>query len=450
MQVVITALLNKTVNEKLKEYKEIKVIMNDIQYQEGIIEALEINKDIDVLILSELLPGQLNIKELIEEIKKINNKIKIIIFLEKENKNLENYLYAKGNINIFYNNEIEIKDIIELIINKSEKEKLEQEIKELKKIVMNNEEKEINYTYKNAQENKNNKLIITDEEIKNIEKEIEEEYLNNTFLNKMKNKFNNLFKNKNNKNSEIILISGTSGVGKSIFTVNIAKTFAKKKKSILIIDMDFYTNSIEILFGVKNKKIKIENYNQENEQNNFENIILKVNSKINLISKINTIFPENNIEEITLLKQLENLKEKYDYIIIDTESQSENYLQIILDKCDKIIFLTEPNLLQIKKAKNILDKYINEWQIEKEKIFILFNKVKKDTICFNILKEVFSNYNIIGKINFIKNCNTLINQNMKSIFIENKIKKQYEKIAHRISINKKLKNYYLEKIKRDI
>ena len=103
MQVVITALLNKTVNEKLKEYKEIKVIMNDIQYQEGIIEALEINKNINVLILSELLPGQLNIKELIEEIKKINNKIKIIIFLEKENKNLENYLYAKENINIFYN-----------------------------------------------------------------------------------------------------------------------------------------------------------------------------------------------------------------------------------------------------------------------------------------------------------------------------------------------------------
>lgn len=449
MQVVITALLNKTVNKKLKEYKEIKVIMNDIQYQEGIIEALEINKDINVLILSELLPGQLNIKELIEEIKKINNKIKIIIFLEKENENLENYLYAKGNINIFYNNEIEIKDIVKLIINKSEKEKLEQEIKELKEIVMNNEEKEINYKYKNIQENQNNKLIITDEEIKEIENEIEEEYLNNIFINKIKNKFNNLFKNKSNKNSEVILISGTRGVGKSIFTVNIAKTFAKKKKSILIIDMDLYTNSIEILFGVKNKKVKKENYNKENEQNNFENLILKINSKINLISNVNKIFLQNKTEEIELLKLIEKLKEKYDYIIIDTESQNKNYIRTILDKSDKIIFLTEPNLLQIKKAKNILDKYISEWQIEKEKIFILFNKVKKDTICFNILKEVFSNYNIIGKINFIKNCNTLINQNMKSIFIENKVKKQYEKIAHKISTNKKLKEYYIEKINRN-
>lgn len=445
MQVVITALLNKTVNEKLKEYKEIKVVMNDIQYQEGIIEALEINKNINVLILSELLPGQLNIKELIEEIKKINNKIKIIIFLEKENKNLENYLYAKENINIFYNNEIEIKDIVKLIINKSEKEELKKEINELKEIIMNKDEKEINYI-KNKEENKNNKLIITNEEIEKIEQEIENEYLDNIFINKIKNKFNNLFKNKNNQNSKIILISGTPGVGKSIFTVNIAKAFAKKKNKILIIDMDFYTNSIETLFGVKNKK---ENYNQENEQESFEKFILKINSKINLISNIDEIFPQNNIEEITILKQLEKLKEKYDYIIIDTGSQNKNYMQIIFDKCNKVIFLTEPNLLQIKKAKNILNKYINELQIEKEKIFILFNKVKKDTICFNILKDVFSNYNIIGKINFIKNYNILINQNMKSIFLENKIKKQYKKIAYRISQDKKIKEYYLEKINKN-
>ena len=210
--------------------------------------------------------------------------------------------------------------------------------------------------------------------------------------------------------------------------------------------MDFYTNSIETLFGVKNKK---ENYNQENEQESFEKFILKINSKINLISNIDEIFPQNNIEEITRLKQLEKLKEKYDYIIIDTGSQNENYMQIIFDKCNKVIFLTEPNLLQIKKAKNILNKYINELQIEKEKIFILFNKVKKDTICFNILKDVFSNYNIIGKINFIKNYNILINQNMKSIFLENKIKKQYKKIAYRISQDKKIKEYYLEKINKN-
>ena len=102
MKKIITALLNKTVNEKLKEYKEINVVMNDIQYKEGIIEALEINPEIEYIILSELLPGEILIKDLIEKIKQIKNEIKIIIILEKENKELENYLLAKGNIKIFY------------------------------------------------------------------------------------------------------------------------------------------------------------------------------------------------------------------------------------------------------------------------------------------------------------------------------------------------------------
>ena len=38
--------INKIVNDKLKEYEDIQIIMHDIQYQEGIIEALEIENKI--------------------------------------------------------------------------------------------------------------------------------------------------------------------------------------------------------------------------------------------------------------------------------------------------------------------------------------------------------------------------------------------------------------------
>ena len=86
MKTIITALLNKTVNDKLKEYNEIQVIMNDIQYQDGIIEALETNNNIDYIILSELLPGEKNINELIKKIKEMRKDINIILILKQENK----------------------------------------------------------------------------------------------------------------------------------------------------------------------------------------------------------------------------------------------------------------------------------------------------------------------------------------------------------------------------
>lgn len=463
MKKVITALLNKTVNDKLKEFNEIEITMNDIQYQEGIIEALEINPEINFIILSELLPGELEMKELIEKIKNIKNEIKIIVILEKENKELENYLFAKGNINIFYNNEIKIKEIADLIINKNKEENLELEIQKLKNIIMNKNNNEIIYENKNLKEDKEEiKILITEEEKKEIEKEIENEYIEK---NKIIKNISNLFNKKINTNdSKLIIISGISGVGKSIFTVNLAKQFEQEKKNILIIDFDFLNNSIKTLFGINNKKNKI-NYKTKYEINNkktnkeiienfysgidqeynLEDLIVKINSKINLISNINLLFSENKIDDLKLLKIIKELKIKYDFILIDSNFNNE-YLNYIIKECEKIIFITEPNILQIKKTKNILEKNINELKIEKEKIFILFNKVKNDSINFNILKEIFKNYNIIGKINFIKNCNLLINQNMKNIFLENKIKKQYKNIAKKISQNNNFKKYYLNKI----
>lgn len=462
MKKVITALLNKNVNNKLKEYEEIKVIMNDIQYQDGIIEALEINEEIEYIILSELLPGEYTIKELIEKIKKIKNEIKIIIILEKENKELENYLLAKGDINIFYNNKIKIKEIAELIINKKQQKDLEKEIQELKKIILNKNENnyKINYEENNkriekSSDNKNKsvneekqKFIISSDEKIKIEKEIEKEYKNKSIKNKIKSKFINLIKKeKTVEESKIFVISGASGVGKSIFTINLAKALKKTKNSILIIDLDFFNNTIQTLLGIKNK-INIKNekyYNFQTEDIKLEDLIIKLNSKIHLISKINILLSKNQYEEIQILKIIKEIKTKYNLILIDTQMNDENnYLRTFINEAEKIIFITEPNILQIKKSKNILEKYTHE-SIE-EKIYILFNKVKSDTICFNILKEVFKNYNIIGKINFIENCNTLINQNMKEIFLEKEIKKQYKKVAKNILKNNKLKKYYLNKI----
>lgn len=446
MKKVITALLNRTVNEKLKEYEEINVVMNDIQYKEGIIEALEINPEIEYIILSELLPGEISIERLIEKIKQIKNKIKIIIILEKENKELEKYLLIKGNIQIFYNNTIKIKEIAELIININKNEKLELEVEKLKELIKNKEEffKDIQRKIENKNIiNEENKIVITKEEKRKIEEEIENEFNKNKIKNKIVNNrvikkiVNRIKKQTTNNNCKIIIISGISGGGKSFFTVNISKYLAEQKNKILIIDFDFINNSIQTLFGIKNK-ISEKNI----EKNNIENLIIKINSRIDLISNINIIL---NNDKFQILKIIKKLETNYNFIIIDINN-NEQILNQIKEEIHKIIFITEPNILQIKKSKNILDKYINKLYIEKEKIFILLNKVKNDSISFNILKNIYKNNNIIGKINFVNNYNFIINQNMNNIFLKNKIKNQYKSIAKKVSQNNKLDEYYLDKI----
>ena len=129
MKKVITAIGNEKINTELKKEKNIEIVTNDIQYKEGILEALEIYEDIDYLILNSLLQGNINIEELIIEINILNKNIKIIIILENKNDELEKRLFEKNIYKILYNNEIEISELIKIILdNNPYNEKLKKKI----------------------------------------------------------------------------------------------------------------------------------------------------------------------------------------------------------------------------------------------------------------------------------------------------------------------------------
>lgn len=391
MKSILTAIANPVLNEKLKQINEFKINYNDIQYQEGVIEILKKEK-IDILILSEILPGEYNIKDFILEIKKLNKEIEIIIFLENKKENLEMFLKTNGIFNIYYNNEIDFSNIIKNIK------------KENKNIELINKIIKENYLIKNEKQN-----------FKKIKNKFNK--INNKLkkLNKIKN---NNFKNKN----KIILVTGSHGVGKSIFIINLA--FNLKNKKILIIDLDIINNSIHTLLGIKNKKIK--------NINKIENLTIKYNKKIDIIN-FSQIIKNNLLEKENINNYFELLKNEYDYILIDSSLEClKNENKKLLKNNYLNIFLIEPNLIEIKKSINILNIFEREWNIKKEKINIVFNKFNIYSINFKILKNIFSNYKIIGKINFNINYNLLINKNFKCKKEIRKIKKDYLNIIKKL------------------
>ena len=133
----MTAINNYKLNEKLKEENKFKIIGKDIQYKEAILEILEKNKNIDIIIINEKIPGEINLLNLIKKIQLINRKIKIIIILENENIKKEKELNKLDIYDIYYNNKINLNELIK-IINKKEIN-MKQEIEELKKIIAEKE-----------------------------------------------------------------------------------------------------------------------------------------------------------------------------------------------------------------------------------------------------------------------------------------------------------------------
>ncbi|MBP3256023.1 MAG: AAA family ATPase [Clostridia bacterium] len=425
MKKIITALGNPLLNNKLLEENNFEILSKDIQYQDGIFEILRKKEEIDYLILSELLPGENELIYLINKIKNVNKKINIIIILENKKEELENILYSKGIKKIYYNNEVEINEIINYLKNEkeNENEKLKIEIENLKKILI-----------------KNN-IILEKNNYENI-------------LNQEKKEKNNikLVKKELNK-KQIISVAGISGVGKSIITINLANILKNNNKKVLIIDFDILNNSLHTILGVNkySQKIKnkLENNNLINNKIDIKDLIIKINRKVDLISGINLIFENEykiSCEKIKLI--LEELKINYDYIIIDTSSECFfDYTKNILNYSNKIIFLIESNLLEINKSKKYLELYENNWDIKKEKINILINKYNKNSIDEKIIKNIFQGYKILGKIKLNKKYNILINKNYKTPITKKCINKEYKKISNKIiKLNNNNLNLFLENV----
>lgn len=247
---IITAIGNPEINNELNKDNFYEVIGVDIQYQDGIFEILEKNKNINYLILNLNIIGELNEIDLIEKIIKKNNNLNLIIILEKENEKLINYLKSKNIKNILSKNKNNLIEINNIIKNK----------------------KEINLINKK----------------------------NNLNKNKLMNNKNNLIKIKNKKTkNKIIFIFGNKKINKNNLVILLLKLINNK---ILIIEFINILNNEEVEQIIKiNKKINlikcnIESLNRKDLKNKFKenNFIIfnlfNIQEKNKIIKIINLIF----------------------------------------------------------------------------------------------------------------------------------------------------------------
>ena len=239
----------------------------------------------------------------------------------------------------------------------------------------------------------NNKI---NNELKEIKQLLIEKEKNNDLINKKIN-FNKYDLINVLKNKKVISIAGTNGKSKSIFTIYLANLLNKNK--ILIIDFDVLNNSLHTLLGVKKYSQKISNKIKNNnllKEIKIPKLIIKINSKIDLISGINLLFDQKyKISSKKIKNILKILELKYDVIIIDTSSECFfDYTKEIMKNSNINIFLLENNFIEIQKAKKLLNIYINNWEIKKENINIIFNKYNNQ---INISK-LKNNFEILKKL----------------------------------------------------
>lgn len=421
MKKIVTAINNPKLNQQLKELNQYEIVAPDIQYQEGVFEILEKKENIQYLILSEILYGKNNLKEVIEKIQKINLKIKIIIILEKENQEKIKYLNEKNIYHIFYDNKFTIKEIINVLEKENMSTKnIEEEIEAIKNLIIQNK-------------------IPKKEKRQTIKQQIDKAIY---VFNQRKEQKTQL------KTPNIITVAGNSGSGKSIVSSLLSVNIKQKNNKILLLDFDILNNDIHTIFGKNNLPKILNKKNKLKEKEiNLKNIKIKINKNLDLICATKLLFENEKVNLNQLNIVLEELKKEYNIIFIDTSAECFlDFQKLLLEKSNQIIFLTDTNLLEIKKSMNLLKIYIQEWKIPIEKFSIIFNKYSKESIDEKILKNIFNDFYILGKLKLDIKYSKIINQNIKNINSYKKIKKEYKKIIKKI-IKKENKKTIFNKIK---
>lgn len=346
---ILVALDNNEIKEKLNIKYGNKVYNYDFSYKEDVIEYLKRYSD-DYIILTRLdLPGNISYKEYILSLKKLSNKSKIVIILNKLNIDDRKFLYANEIFNIIEGNEIDI----DVIYNQ-----IQTEDKVVYKTI-----------YKKPNENNTRRSIA---------------------------------------------VLGTNGAGKSFVSYLIANSIAKyTKKDVALISMDSKNSCQEILGNINCIDYETSEYINEISKNeeNVEKYVNQSNYYKNLwyiISKNN--YNQKNNNNINIKKFIENLENKYNYVVFDTSTCYLNTdVSQLIDWVDEIIFVINPNYISLKQAKFLLDFLSNSLNVKNNKIKIVVNKIGEFSLDIRQIKSILKLDNKIMNIKYLKMLEGYIN-----------------------------------------
>lgn len=361
MKKILLAVDNIEIYNEIKNEEKYEVCGRDFIYKEGVIEYISKNK-VDVIITKDDLEGQM-IKEIyIKQIKLLLPHVQIILFVkEMDNKYLE----------FLYNN-----NIYSIIDSKEEIS-----IQRLLEYIESNKETK---TYMNSEDMAYQNVVIN-------------------------NSINVVTKKK-------IAVFGTNGAGKSYVSSLVANMLTKKlNMNTLLLDLDVENSAIDIYNNLNCNNNLLSDIvkdvdNQTLNSKNFDNNVHK-KGKLSFITNNSSIYEcENSFNIKHYEKIYEIANQKYDVIVADLVANV--FLDVTyysLKNADVVMFVINPNYISIRQAIKYLDLITNVWNIDKNKIKLIMNKVTENSLSQEQVEALLQEYKVCMQVEYDDSLENVIN-----------------------------------------
>ncbi|MGL5271011.1 MAG: septum site-determining protein MinD [Selenomonadaceae bacterium] len=178
--------------------------------------------------------------------------------------------------------------------------------------------------------------------------------------------------------SEIIVItSGKGGVGKTTTTANLGVGLAMRGKKVVLIDTDTGLRNLDLLLGLENR-IMYDLIDVTEGRVPYKKALVRHKKHETLY-----LLPTSQIKDKTALNpaQLvtlcEELRQEFDYILIDCPAGIEQGFKTAIAAADCAIVVTMPEISAVRDA----DKIIGELgRADKENIKLIVNRIRPQMV----------------------------------------------------------------------
>ncbi|MES2768541.1 MAG: ATPase, T2SS/T4P/T4SS family [Bdellovibrionota bacterium] len=198
----------------------------------------------------------------------------------------------------------------------------------------------------------------------------------------------------------ISILGGKGGVGKSVFTANLALAFMKELKTrVLLIDLDAEScGDQNVILGLKPLKTmsEIASFTGQINPTTVSTLVTKHSSGLGFIGAVKSAMEKLSVQPELMEKPLSALGQIFPYIIVDLGCHIGDLQMKVLEKSSAVIVVSTPEVLAANQSLKLMNQLIAS-TLPTDLFQIALNKFGPGALSPQALAQTFKK-NIIGII----------------------------------------------------
>lgn len=154
----------------------------------------------------------------------------------------------------------------------------------------------------------------------------------------------------------IVITSGKGGVGKTTTTANIGTALASLGKKVVVVDGDTGLRNLDVLMGLENR-IVFTLLDVVEERCRLKQALIKDKrfSNLYLLPTAQTR-DKNDVTTEQMLNIVRELKQEFDYVIIDCPAGIEQGFENAIVGADRALIVVNPEVTSVRDADRVIGK----------------------------------------------------------------------------------------------